>query len=254
MQGGLWRASLRTNMVEVTVVRRLPTCTLFVMLAVLVSCSTPHMLSDGTLPPLQSGPFSAPPTTPAPTTITATATTTTALAGLPGSTLPPSAGEWGGWPYYEVPQLGSESVRGTGCGSTGGIPEIIPDGVWNVLVGDGSGSDAFFTSSRITVDMRCIYSGVGGQQLWNAACATALQTDACQSQSPDWYIVNANGRLRTMPVAADLHYGVGAIGTSPCPNAPSDRTATDAPWRSMDSWIVVAAGQVRSVVTACPAG
>lgn len=241
--------------VVVTIVRRLPASMLLVVLTALVSCSTPHTLSDGTLPPLQPGPFSAPPTTPAPTTIAATATTTTtSLEGLPGSSLPPTAGEWGGWPYYEVPQLGSESVRGTGCGSTGGIPEVIPDGVWNVLVGDGSGSDAFFTSSRLTVDMRCIYSGVGGQQLWNAACTAAPQSDTCQSQSPDWYIVNANGRLRTMPVAADLQYGVGAIGTSPCPTAPSDPTDADAPWRFMDSWIVVAGGQVTSMVTACPAG
>lgn len=217
------------------------------------ACGTTHTLSDGTLPPLQPGPFSAPPTATT-TTVGPVATTTTVLQGLPGSTVAPSAGEWGGWPYYEVPQLGSESVRGTGCGSAGGVPEVIPDGVWNVLVGDGSGSDAFFTSSRLTVDMRCIYSGIGGQQLWNAVCTTAPQSDACQRQSPDWYVVNANGRLRTMPVSANLQYGVGAIGTSPCPSVPADRAAADAPWRFMDSWIVVAGGQVTAMVTACPAG
>ena len=215
---------------------------------ILAACSEPSSLSDNTLPPLQSGPFSAPPTSPLPsTTALGGASTTAPPDGLPGTTALPAAGTWGGWPYYEVPQLGSESVRGTGCGSTGGIPEVIPDGVWNVLV---SG----FTSSHVTVDMRCIYSGVGGQQLWNAACTSAPQSDSCRNNSPDWYVVNANGRLRTMPVAGDLQYGVGALGPSPCPSASTDRTSSDAPWRSMDSWIVVAGGTVTAMVTACPAG
>jgi hypothetical protein len=221
---------------------------------ILAGCSEPSRLSDNTLPPLQSGPFSPPPTSAGPSTTALGGSTTTASGGLPGTTLQPAAGTWGGWPYYEVPQLGSESVRGTGCGSTGGIPEVIPDGVWNVLVGDGSGRDEFFTASDITVDMRCIYSGVGGQQLWNAACTAAPQSDSCRNNSPDWYVVNANGRLRTMPLAPDLQYGVGALGTSPCPSAPTDRTARDAPWRSMDSWIVVSGGRVTAMVTACPAG
>ncbi len=217
-------------------------------------CSAPSTLSNDTLPPLQSGPFSAPPTTPAPSTTDKVSTATSVPeGGLPPTTGRPAAGTWGGWPYYEVPQLGSESVRGTGCGSTGGIPEVIPDGVWNVLVGDGSGRNDFFTSTHLTVDMRCIYSGVGGQQLWNAACTAAPQSDDCLHQSPDWYVVNANGRLRTMPVSPDLQYGVGALGPSPCASVTTDRSAADAPWRFMDSWIVVAGGQVTAMVTACPA-
>jgi hypothetical protein len=57
-----------------------------------------------------------------------------------------------------------------------------------------------------------------------------------------------------MPLAADLQYGVGALGPSPCASATTDRTSPDAPWRSMDSWIVVAGGRVTAMVTACPAG
>lgn len=161
---------------------------------------------------------------------------------------------WGDWPYYEVPQLGTESVRGTGCGSTGGLGETLPDGIWNVLIGDGTGDDEFWTSSRLTVDVRCVYSGVGGQQLWTAACTDDPQSDSCVEQSPEWYVVNANGRLRTMPISDDAVYGVGAVGTSPCPGAATDRFASNAAWRFMDSWIVVNRGRVTTVVSACPAG
>jgi uncharacterized membrane protein len=53
-------------------------------------------------------------------------------------------------------------------------------------------------------------------------------------------------------VSPDVQYGVGALGTSPCASAPSDRTASNAPWRTGHSWIVVEGGQVTVVVTACP--
>lgn len=196
-----------------------------------------------------------PPSTVAPSsTLPGDTTTSLAEAGLSSTSVSPSGTSWGGWPYYEVPQLGTESVRGTGCGSTGGLGETLPDGVWNVLIGDGTGGDEFWTSSRVTVDVRCVYAGVGGQQLWAAACTADPTSSSCQQQSEDWYVVNANGRLRTMPVSPGVQYGVGALGTSPCASAPSDRTAGDAPWRYMDSWITVDGGVVTAVVTACPAG
>lgn len=226
--------------------------------AVLVAaagCSSTTTLPEGTLPPLGSGPL-VPPTTS--TTVAPGASvvvdTTLAPGGLPATSNPGNGTTWGGWPYYEVPQLGTESVRGTGCGSTGGLGESIPDGVWNVLVGDGTGGDEFWTSDRITVDIRCVYSGVGGQQLWNAACTADPQSDNCQQLTADWYVVNSNGRLRTIPVSPSVQYGVGALGTSPCASVTADRTAANAPWRFMDSWIVVDRGQVTAVVTACPAG
>lgn len=221
----------------------------------LVACGTTSTLPEGTLPPLQSGPF-VPPSTVAPSsTLPTDASTTSAVDGaLPSSSVAATGTSWGGWPYYEVPQLGTESVRGTGCGSTGGLGETLPDGVWNVLVGDGTGGDQFWASSRLTVDVRCVYSGIGGQQLWTAACTADPTSDSCQRQSADWYVVNANGRLRTMPVSAGVQYGVGALGASPCASVTTDRNSPDAPWRFMDSWITVDGGRVTAVVAACPAG
>jgi hypothetical protein len=223
------------------------------MVATVAACGTTSTLPEGTLPPLQSGPF-VPPSTVAPPTTMAEGATTVAGTQPPTTAAGVSGTSWGNWPYYEVPQLGTESVRGTGCGSTGGLGETLPDGVWNVLVGDGTGGDEFWTSSRITVDVRCVYSGVGGQQLWTAACTADPTSDSCQQQSADWYVVNANGRLRTMTVSPDVQYGVGALGASPCASVSGDRNSGDAPWRFMDSWITVDGGRVTAVVSACPAG
>ena len=221
----------------------------------LAACSTTTTLPDGTLPPLGSGPLIPPSTSTTTVAPTGSSTTSTLVpGGLPATSTPTGGTSWGGWPYYEVPQMGSESVRGTGCGSTGGLGETLPDGVWNVRVGDGTGGDEFWTGGRITVDVRCVYSGIGGQQLWNAACTADPQSDNCAQQTADWYVVNANGRLRTMPVSAAAQYGVGGLGASPCAAVTGDRNAPDAPWRFMDSWVVVDGGVVTAVVSACPAG
>lgn len=217
------------------------------------ACSEPATLSTGTLAPLGTGTLPPVATTAPPTTAALTPTTAPPI-GLPTTTQRPKGQLWGGWPYYEVPQLGTESVRGTGCGSTGGLGEGLGDGVWNVLVGDGTGGDDFWTASAITLDIRCVYTGVGGLSLWTAACTADPNSPSCLDNTADWYVVNSNGRLRTMPVSANVQYGVGALGESPCASAQPDRTAPDAPWRFMDSWVVVDGGVVTAVISACPAG
>jgi len=152
---------------------------------------------------------------------------------------------WGGWDHRQVPPLVTAAERGTGCASAGTINDIIPDGIWNVLVGD-------FTATAITVDVRCIYTGVDGQRRWQAACAPDPAIAACVGQSPGWFVVNNSKRLRTVALSPTLRYGVGAIGKSPCPSVTKDRNAPTAPWRTLDSWIAIDQGVVTTVVTACP--
>jgi hypothetical protein len=233
--------------------------------AILAGCSSGTSLTDATLPPLQTAvdapsttpltpPVEAPSTTPLPgVTTTAVISSTIAVATVITTTAP-SVVVWQGWDYYGVPQLGAESVRGTGCGSNGALGEVIPDGIWNVIVGDGTGSSSAWTASRIQLDVRCVYTGASGQQLWNAACAANPESDDCTMASPDWYVVNANSRRRTMPVAPTVQYGVGGLGTSPCAPVTLDRSSPDAPWRFMDSWVVIDHGTVTAVIAACPAG
>ena len=53
----------------------------------------------------------------------------------------------------DVPQLGSEPVRGTGCGANGEIGETIPDGIWAGFVTvDGA---------SVGVDLLCVYTSGG---------------------------------------------------------------------------------------------
>ena len=225
-------------------------------------CSSSAELSDDTLPPLAGGPSTL--------ALPGVTTSTTPGAPDPGSSVAPSSSidptstsatiapgaavTWGGWPYYEVPQLGTEPVRGSGCGATGGLGEVVPDGIWNVNIGDGSGADRYWSGGTISLDLRCIYAGDAGRAQWNTVCSAAPDADVCQSQSPDWFVVNVNSRLRTMPVAANVQYGVGALGSPPCVGVSVDPTSGSAPWRFMDSWVVISGGQVTTVVAACPAG
>ena len=48
----------------------------------------------------------------------------------PPAVVDPGAPLWPYGPFWNVPQLGSEPVRGTGCGSQGQIGDVIPDGLW----------------------------------------------------------------------------------------------------------------------------
>jgi hypothetical protein len=244
-----------------------------VVLAITAGCtSTSTIGGERTLPPLSTTGTTAPLDTTVPTTVpggaatgtsatgttgttttttTATTTTTTTTVGPPpptSATTVPRHVTWGGWAYYSVPRLGSEPVRGTGCGSAGGLTDVIPDGIWNVIVKS-------FGAAQVAVDVRCVYTGAAGKQRHDAACAADPGGDDCLLQSAGWFVVNASTRLRTMPLAAGSKYGVGAIGGSPdCPPVTQDRTSPDAPWRFMDSWIVIDAGQVTTVIAACPAG
>ncbi len=49
---------------------------------------------------------------------------------LPPAVVDPRSPIWPYGPFWNVPQLGSEPVRGSGCGSQGQIGDVIPDGLW----------------------------------------------------------------------------------------------------------------------------
>lgn len=231
--------------------------------AVFGGCATAPRLGNDTLAPLQPGAITTANTSPGTTLPSVGPTPTTGPTpptGLPNTlvapvaTRPPTPVKWGGWSHDAVPPLVFPGERGTGCGSPGTIGDAIPDGIWNVVVGDGTGADRFFTASSIIVDVRCVYTGLDGQQRWTAACGASPLVDACIGQSPGWFVVNNSKRLRTLPVAVGLKYGVGALGKSPCPGVSVDPNAPGAPWRNTDSWIVIDQGTVSAVITACPPG
>lgn len=89
--------------------------------------------------------------------------------------------------FWNIPQYGSEAVRGSGCGSSGQIGDTIPDGVWA----------GFITGTHdnlVDIDILCIYYGESAQAQLTSPTATILNNE------PDYLIVNNNDRTRTMPI------------------------------------------------------
>ena len=239
-----------------------------VALALLTACASLAGRSTDTLPPLHrvaTTGFAAPvlervlvaphlaAEAPAPTTTEGGPTTPTGLPPLPPAPVARTGARWGNWSYYAVPSLTTLAERGTGCG-TGAIGNVLPDGIWNVLIGDGSGSDIYFTATTITVDLRCIFTWNAGRDHYAAVCGAHPVDELCSGQSAQWFAVNSSTQLRTMPLAPRVLYGIGALGKSPCPEVSASRTSPGAPWRYMDNWIVVVQGVVTTVITACPVG
>ena len=63
----------------------------------------------------------------------ATSTPLVAAAGHSAQTPGPATVTEPVFPYAafgDVPRLGNEPVRGTGCGADGSIGEVVPDGIW----------------------------------------------------------------------------------------------------------------------------
>ncbi len=152
----------------------------------------------------------APPTTtaaPRPTATTAPSAAAT-QAPTPPTTAPlhPStpvayAGADGSvWPFGEfsdVPQLGHEAVRGTGCGSTAtdAIAEVVPDGLW-------AGFVAGHTDSAVSIDLLCVYPVASASALPNPSSNVVLD-------QPGYVIVNNSTRTRTMPMDAAIALRLG---------------------------------------------
>lgn len=113
--------------------------------------------------------------------------------GVPSGNLPPAVagdGIQSFWPYGEfwnVPQLGSEPVRGSGCGGSGQIGDRIPDGLWagNVSVDPAK-------PSEVWVNLLCVYYGESAQAVRYAGTANIVHDE------PDYLIVNNNQQYRVL--------------------------------------------------------
>jgi hypothetical protein len=117
-----------------------------------------------------------PPVTTTPEPVTSAVPTTTPE----GSSTP--AG-YGFDEFFDVPQLGDEAVRGTGCGGDGSIGDVIPDGWWRGFVRSWDGT-TLEQSTLLQFDLICIY----------------LEPVGDDSHVDGW-AVNNNDRTRTVPIA-----------------------------------------------------
>ncbi|MCU1394969.1 MAG: hypothetical protein JWM34_3397 [Ilumatobacteraceae bacterium] len=189
-----------------------------------------------------------PPTTAAPDTTPAPPDTTpgTSADTTPDTAAPVSCDSCRSdfrFPYasfFDVPQLGTEAVRGTGCGGNVAIGDVIPDGVWDGHI--------TVSGSTLKIDLQCVYYGASAQP-YIAQCEQTQSEDDCLEGGDQFWIVNNNTRLRSVPLdpsfrrryantdCADPGPGQGADGSD----------GADA----MDSWVYIVNGKATFALTSC---
>ena len=144
--------------------------------------------------------------------------------------------------FFSVPQLGSEPVRGNGCGANGAIGNTIPDGVWdgNISVG----------GSSLQIDLECVYYGASAAP-YIAQCAADNGGD-CPDANPDFWIVNNNTRKRSVPLDPSFRrrYATADGCTDPGPGQGGPLEGSDA----MSSWVVIEGGHATFALTSCVYG
>ena len=146
--------------------------------------------------------------------------------------------------FFEVPQLGTEPVRGTGCGADGQLGETIPDGIWDAR-------RITISASTLSIDVQCVYYGDSGAQLL-ADCLAEEGPDGCEDTDPDFWFVNASSRIRTMPLAPSFRrrYATNDGCTDPGPgNARGEQGQDD-----FDSWVIIEQGMATFALTSCVYG
>ena len=166
--------------------------------------------------------------------------------------------EWTGVPYSEataafgrfpylhfedVPQLGTEPARGSGCGSEGQIGETIPDGLW-------AGYVPRIDRGAVHIDLLCIYSGESAEAVLAAGSATVLNDD------PNYLIVNNNTRERVMGTGAGFSILGGVLAPIGwCVEGPPldsiDIDVSDNVSMNAQAWIMIEDGLVTWVFYGC---
>ncbi|MGB8859039.1 MAG: hypothetical protein WCC60_07285 [Ilumatobacteraceae bacterium] len=123
--------------------------------------------------------------------VSSTLPTDTTLPPAASTTTVPSGPRWTFGDFRSVPQLGSEPVRGTGCGADGTIGEIIPDGWWlGTVTADGS--------TRLQFDLVCAYYGSSAQPLIDE-CLASVAGGTCNDYfDASFWPVNRNTRERAV--------------------------------------------------------
>jgi len=161
-----------------------------------------------TLPSVTTVPgASTAPTVPGSSTVPGTASpaTTAAPTTAPETGPPATAAPGEGWTFggfRDVPQLGSEHVRGSGCGADGSIGDTIPDGWWLGIVVGG-------TSSTLEFDLVCAYHGSDALPLI-ADCQAGPAASTCLDYfDKNFWPMNRNTKARTVPLANSLERGTG---------------------------------------------
>ncbi len=150
------------------------------------------------------------------------------------------------WPYgtfWNVPQLGTEPVRGSGCSTSGQIGDVIPDGLW---AGYPTAYD--WNTNTIGINLLCIFYGDSAQAVLRQGTANVVLND------PNYLIVNNLDRIRSMPsaLAAIIVGQYDAAGNCVEGDHLSPEAVDQFPARyGQQAWIRIDQGQVTWVFYGC---
>lgn len=177
------------------------------------------------LPPIP--PAATETTAPPATEPTIPPATETAPAGSGGSALFPYA------TLYDVPQLGADPVRGSGCGVSDSLGDGMPDGLWYGLVYLGSRADS------IGFDVVCAYFG-----------DSALEHGAEPGLQQLLYPVNGSDRRRQIERGDDLVVRQATDTAAGCVDSGTAGDIPDVP-DGATAWVLVEDGVAQLVLTFC---
>jgi hypothetical protein len=220
-----------------------------------VANSTELTVED-TMPPVTTTATTLGPSTTAPSAATVSTTTiapddtSSAVNELPVNTTPTDAdvpspsiladGSTGIPEFWMVPQFGSEPVRGSGCGSTGGLGDMIPDGLWaGFIVDDGS-------DGSVGIDLLCVFTPEG------ASVALANPTATTITADPNYLIVNNSTRARFMPMDGNVVLRLAERDADGrCMDARTTTQWADIP-ADRQAWIRIHGGVITWILADCP--
>jgi len=144
--------------------------------------------------------------------------------------------------FGDVPQLGSEPVRGTGCGADGSVGDVVPDGIWAGFV------DVPVPGEPLSVDLLCIFTPEAAPGVLAGGSATMLIPDGRADPDPNYLVVNNNERERRVPTAAVLELRDAVFDGELCVEGPF---LSDVDHSAYQAWITIDGGVATWVIWGC---
>ena len=141
-----------------------------------------------------------------------------------------------------MPQLGSEPVRGTGCGADGSIGDIIPDGTSAIFV------DPPRAGEPLPVDLLCIFTPEAAADVLADGTATILVPNGATEADVNYLVVNNNEHERIVPAAAGIELRDTAFNGGACVEGPF---VPEVDHSGYQAWINIEAGQATWIVWGC---
>jgi hypothetical protein len=143
--------------------------------------------------------------------------------------------------FFDMPQLGTEPVRGTGCGADGSLGEAIPDGWWEGFITLGAAS--------LQMDVQCVYYGQTAKPFILFCQQTHTPDECTTSQGENFYLVNNNPRKRSVPLDPSFRR---RFADQSCRDPGPDHTEPSAAGQAnLDSWVLIVNGRATFALTSC---